>query len=141
MDQALKRDLVRKAMEVREKAYAPYSKFKVGAALLCGSGQIYTGCNVENASYGAGICAERGAAMQAVSKGERQFDAIAIVGFYDGLETTDRGFAYPCGICRQFLREFCLPEDFVILVARSEDDWIESTLATLLPESFGPESL
>lgn len=141
MDQSLKRTLVQKALEVRENSYAPYSKFKVGAAILCGSDHIYSGCNVENASYGAGICAERGAAMKAVSNGERLFKAVAIVGFYDGLEVEDRGLAYPCGICRQFLREFCQPEDLIVIVGRSEDDWEETTLAALLPESFGPENL
>lgn len=135
-----KEQLVDLAFTARESAYAPYSSFMVGAALLCGSGQVYLGCNVENASYGAGICAERTAAVKAVSEGERAFTAIAVVGFAKGAAPGEAGFAYPCGICRQFLREFAAP-GMKVYVARTREDVLDTTLEDLLPHSFGPESL
>ena len=128
------------AFDAREQSYSPYSDFRVGAALLCGSGNIYTGCNVENASYGAGICAERTAAVKAVSAGEREFTAIAVVGFPKDAAPDDAGFAYPCGICRQFLREFAAP-GMQVVVARTKEDILNTTLEALLPHSFGPEDL
>ena len=96
-------ELITKALCAREQAYAPYSNFKVGAALLCANGDIYTGCNIENASYGATICAERVAFSSAVADGKRNFEAIAIVG--GGNEVCE--YCNPCGICRQFMTEFC----------------------------------
>lgn len=135
-----KEQLVDLAFTARESAYAPYSSFMVGAALLCGSGQVYLGCNVENASYGAGICAERTAAVKAVSEGERAFTAIAVVGFAKGAAPGEAGFAYPCGICRQFLREFAAP-GMKVYAARTREDVLDTTLEDLLPHSFGPESL
>ena len=130
--------LIRTALEMRVKAYAPYSHFQVGAALLAGSGKIYTGCNIENASYGATNCGERTAFFKAVSEGERSFSAIAIAGGLEGMEPED--YAYPCGICRQVMKEFCSP-DFKIIVAKSQEDFLCFTLAELLPHGFGGESI
>lgn len=130
--------LVDEARKCLPFAYAPYSRFHVAAALLCGDGTVYTGCNVENASYPAGCCAERTAFFKAVSEGKRNFAAIAIVGGRDG---DDAGYCPPCGICRQVMREFADPETFqVILAARGKPVRCFS-LAELLPESFGPERL
>lgn len=120
--------LIEKAVEAAKNAYAPYSMYHVGAALLTKSGKIFTGCNVENASYGATNCAERTAFFKAVSEGFREFEAIAIVSFSD--------YAYPCGICRQVMQEFC-DGDFRIIVAKSEEDYKEYTLGELLPFGFG----
>ena len=128
--------LIRLALEARLKAYAPYSGFMVGAALLADSGKVYQGCNVENASYGATNCAERTAVFKAVSEGERNLSAIAIVGGMQGKELT---YAYPCGICRQVLREFCNPQDMWVIIAKSETDYKKMRLNELLPESFGPD--
>lgn len=133
-----KEELIRRAFQALPDAYAPYSHFHVAAALLCRDGEIYTGCNVENASYPAGICAERSAFSAAVSGGKRQFDAIAIVGGKDGKA---EDYCAPCGICRQVMREFANPEQFIILLARSSSEYREYTLSQLLPESFGPENL
>ncbi len=128
--------LISLAMEARQKAYAPYSGFLVGAALLAESGKVYQGCNIENASYGATNCAERTAVFRAVSEGERSFSAIAIVG---GLRDRELTYAYPCGICRQVLREFCDPDRMWVIIARSETDYKKMKLDELLPESFGPD--
>lgn len=132
--------LINKALEARENAYAPYSEYKVGAALLASNGEIIKGCNIENASYGATNCAERTAFFKAVSEGCVSFEAIAIVGGKASEEQlTD--FAYPCGICRQVMREFTNPKQFKVIVARSTSDYRIHTLDELLPESFGPEKL
>lgn len=128
--------LICAAMEARKKAYAPYSDFLVGAALLTESGKVYQGCNIENASYGAANCAERTAVFRAVSEGETRLTAIAIVG---GMRDKDPVYAYPCGICRQVLREFCEPDQMRVIVARSETDYKMWKLSELLPESFGPD--
>ena len=120
-------ELFRTAKEVMENAYAPFSKFCVGAALLGESGKVYTGVNVENSSFGATICAERSAFVQAISKGERSFLKIAIA--------TSDGKAWPCGICRQFMREFC-DEDFPVITGSHESDLVCYTLGQLLPEGF-----
>lgn len=130
-------ELIRGALEARRNSYSPYSKFKVGAAVLAGSGKIYTGCNIENASFGTTICAERTAVFKAVSEGEQKITAIAIVG---GSKEPLTDYAYPCGICRQVMREFSNPEEFRIIVALSETEYKEFTLNELLPESFGPGS-
>ncbi len=130
--------LVKAAIDVRNRAYVPYSHYQVGAALLAKDGRIYQGCNVENASYGATSCAERTAFFKAVSEGVREFKAIAIAGGLHRKEITD--FAYPCGICRQVMQEFCKP-DFQIIVAKSESDYQVMTLAELLPHGFGGESI
>lgn len=130
--------LVRKALEMTKSAYAPYSRFHVGAAVLAESGKVYGGANVENASYGAAVCAERTAIFNAVVAGERRLVALAVAGGKDGVITD---FCAPCGICRQVMREFVRPESFRILIARSTSDYRICTLAELLPESFGPEML
>ena len=121
-------ELIEKALEAREKAYAPYSKFKVGAAVLTAGGKIYTGCNVENASYPVGICAERFAMSKAVADGEREFTVIAIVG-------SGENYCMPCGMCRQFMAEFC-KEDFEIIVAKSVDDYKIMKIGEILPYTF-----
>lgn len=123
--------LVKKALEAKKKAYAPYSGFRVGAALIAGSGKVYTGCNIECSSYSPTICAERTAISKAVSEGERQIVAIAITG--------DSEWTYPCGVCRQVIREF--GKDAKVIVVKSEDEYKEYTLEELLPYSFGPEDL
>ena len=114
------RELIKAAIEARRKSYSPYSHYQVGAALLTADGQIVTGCNIENAAYGPSNCAERTAFFKAVSEGMREFTAIAIVGSPEGEELTQ--YAYPCGVCRQVMREFCEPERFRIIVAKSEED-------------------
>lgn len=121
------RELYEKALSAMQHAYAPYSKFTVGAALLASSGHIYTGVNVENASYGATICAERTAFVKAISEGERNFEAIAIV--------SSEGKAWPCGICRQFMLEF-VEDDFNIITGDSIESLEMRTMKELLPEAF-----
>ena len=113
-------------------SYAPYSNFKVGAALLSKDGQIFGGCNVENAAYGPSNCAERTAIFKAVSEGVRDFSAICIVGGPNGVVSD---YCPPCGVCRQVMREFCNP-DFKIILAKSITDYKIFTLGELLPESF-----
>jgi len=132
------RNLIREAFKAMEKAYAPYSNFYVGAALLTVDERIYRGCNIENASYGMTSCAEQTALLKAVSEGEREFAAIAIVG---GKNKIVSDFCPPCGICRQALREFTAPESFIVILARSEEDYTLYSLDALLPLSFGPERL
>ncbi len=134
----MEKSLIEKAFVAAKLAYAPYSKYHVGAALLAENGQIFTGCNIENASFGATNCAERTAFFKAVSEGVTDFNAIAIVGG-PAEATGDSPFsdyAYPCGICRQVMQEFCKP-DFVILVAKSVEDYKKYTLSELLPYGFG----
>ena len=131
-------ELIHKAIAAREFAYAPYSNFCVGAALLTKSGKIYTGCNVENAGYSATNCAERTAFFKAVSEGEREFTAIAIAGGISGEAPVE--YAYPCGICRQVMQEFCR-DDFVIYVVNSEQDYQRYTLKELLPFGFGGDAI
>jgi cytidine deaminase len=125
--------LVELARQARERAYAPYSRFLVGAALLARSGRVYSGCNVENASYPLCMCAERTALFKAVSEGEQDFEAIAVV--------TVTG-AMPCGACRQVLREFGGPSgDLRVIVADLEGDNRTFTIDQLLPEGFTPDQL
>ncbi|MCI5899965.1 MAG: cytidine deaminase [Hominisplanchenecus sp.] len=124
--------LVREAYAAQERAYAPYSHFMVGAALLAENGRIYRGCNIENAAYSVSNCAERTAFFKAISEGERNFTAIAIAG---NLEGKPGDYCPPCGVCRQMMSEFC-GKDFIILMARSLTDWKTCTLGELLPESF-----
>ena len=119
-------------------SYAPYSRFHVGAALLADDGRIFTGCNIENASYGLANCAERTAFFKAVSEGVRKFEAIAIVG---GKEGTVTDFCPPCGMCRQVMREFCRPEAFSVLLENGQGERKRLLLSELLPESFGPDQL
>lgn len=139
--------LITEALKARKMAYAPYSHYLVGAALIVPSGNIYTGCNIENASYGLTICAERTAIFKAVSEGQRHIDAIAITGCHldhltddnnlvsDADDTDD--YAYPCGACRQVLVEF-LPNsgDIDVIVAKSTNDYKEFKLSELLPGTF-----
>ena len=115
-------------------AYAPYSGYKVGAALLGSDGRVYTGCNIENASYTPTVCAERTAFFKAISEGCREFEAIAICGGKDGVIT---GLFPPCGVCRQVMREFCR-DDFKVYMVTPEG-YQERTLSQLLPDSFRPE--
>ena len=133
------KELISSAIEARKKAYVPYSGYMVGAAVLTNELRIYTGCNIENASYTPTICAERTAISKAVSEGRRRFLAIAVVGSPNGDVITQ--YAYPCVVCRQVMREFADPEQFVVIVARSEEDYKLYRLKELLPESFGPENL
>ena len=130
------RDLMRLAEAARERAYAPYSDFLVGAALLGKSGKVYLGCNVENAGYSATNCAERTAFFRAISDGEREFQAIAIVG---GKRGEKPGFCAPCGICRQVMAEFCDGE-FPVVLGTAEKYEIHK-LSSLLPLAFTPDSL
>ena len=132
-------EMIRSAIEARKKAYAPYSGYMVGAAVLTNELRIYTGCNIENASYTPSICAERTAISKAVSEGWRRLKAIAIVGSPKG--DTISQYAFPCGVCRQVMREFADPEEFVVITARSEQDYKLYRLYELLPESFGPDNL
>lgn len=127
-------ELIRKALEVRQKAYAPYSDFMVGAALLCKDGRIFTGCNIENASYGATNCAERTAFFKAVSEGYREFTAIAIAGGRKEAQSLE--YCAPCGICRQVMSEFCDSDAFLVILPRSEEDYKSYTLGQLLPLGF-----
>ncbi len=134
--------LIENAIEALENSYAPYSGFNVAAAVLTDSGKIYTGVNVENSSYPAGICAECNAVAKAVSCGERKIISIAIVSRNTRApKGGDGGYTSPCGICRQFLREFSDPKELKVIMAKSVDDYKEMTLEELLPLSFGPESL
>ena len=132
------RELIRAAFAVREQAYTPYSHFKVGAALLTRSGRVFTGCNIENASFSPTICAERAALAAAVSAGEREFDAIAIVGSMEGKVNTLP--TSPCGVCRQALFEFG-GNGLRVILAKSEEDYQELTLGRLLPLGFGPANV
>ena len=125
-------ELIKLAKEAMGKAYAPYSGYFVGAALLCADGTVYQGCNIENAAYGPTNCAERTAFFKAVSEGHRQFTAIAVCGGKDGIIT---GPFPPCGVCRQVMREFC-GEDFLIYMVGADNTYETLTLAQLLPHSF-----
>ncbi|MFG6333068.1 MAG: cytidine deaminase [Lachnospiraceae bacterium] len=119
-------------------AYVPYSRFRVGAALLAKNGRIYTGCNIENAAYSPTNCAERTAFFKAVSEGVREFSAICIVGGADGVLS---GYTPPCGVCRQVMMEFCDPEEFQIILAVGPEDYQVFRLRELLPMGFGPANL
>lgn len=138
LNEAEIKELISAALEARNMAYAPYSHYHVGAALITEKGKLYQGCNIENASYGATNCAERTVIFKAVSEGERRFRAIAIAGGIQGMEPAD--YAFPCGICRQVMKEF-VDDDFQILVAKGVDDYKRFTLADLLPAGFGGGSI
>ncbi len=131
------KELALSAIEAMKKSYAPYSQFKVGAALLTKSGKLYTGCNIENASFTPTVCAERTAFFKAISEGEREFSKIAVVGGKDGKPS---GFAAPCGVCRQVMREFC-SDEFEIIFVKDENTLEKHTLSQLLPNSFKPDNL
>ena len=124
--------LIRKAMAAREMAYAPYSGFLVGAALECADGTVFTGCNIENASFSPTNCSERTALFKAVSEGKREFVRIAIVGGKKG-ETVAPA---PCGVCLQVMAEFCKADEFQIIMAKDTQDYTEAYLGELLPNNF-----
>ncbi|MBC2397380.1 cytidine deaminase [Clostridium tetanomorphum] len=127
------KELIRKALDGRKKAYVPYSKFKVGAAVLTSEDKIYTGCNIENASYGATNCAERTAIFKAISEGEKDIKAIAIVG-------SEEELTYPCGICRQVISEFAM-DDIKIIIGKNENEYVVKTLGEILPGAFTKKDL
>lgn len=131
-------ELVNLAIEAREHAYVPYSGFAVGAALLTKAGKVYQGCNIENSSYGPTNCAERTAFFTAVYEGERDFEAIAVVGGKAGSPISE--LCAPCGVCRQVMREFC-KDDFKIFLSKGDGKVLETTLTQLLPLSFSKEDL
>ena len=138
MERNLTEKLIEKAIEQLKFSYAPYSNFKVGAALLAKNGTVYGGCNIENAAYSPTNCAERTAFFKAVSEGVREFEAICIVGGKDGVLTE---YAAPCGVCRQVMMEFCDPEKFQILLATGKEQYEIFSLKELLPLGFGPDNL
>lgn len=138
LSESLIKEMIQAAIGQLAYAYAPYSGFRVGAALLAKNGTLYTGCNIENAAYTPTNCAERTAFFKAVSEGVRQFDAICIVGGKDGVLTE---YAAPCGVCRQVMMEFCNPDTFQIILAVSEENYEVFTLKQLLPKGFGPGNL
>lgn len=121
------------AYEAMERAYTPYSHFRVGACLKGASGKYYLGCNIENAAYGPTVCGERTAVFKAVSEGEKEFTAIVVV-------SSGKRVGFPCGVCRQVLREFCR-DDMIVVCADANRNFTETTLGALLPNSFGPEDL
>lgn len=133
IDEKTIKELIKKALEAREKAYVPYSNFQVGAALLSDKDKIFKGCNIENASYGLSNCAERTAFFKAVSKGVTSFKAVAITGGPKGADKLE--LCPPCGACRQVMTEFC-DKDFLVILACSEDDYKVYTLEEMLPHSF-----
>ena len=125
------KELIKLAIEARENAYAPYSHWKVGAALLTTNGRIYKGCNIENSAFTGTSCAERTAFFKAISEGEMEFEKIAVVGGDENLGLT--GICTPCGVCRQVMSEFCDPDKFKIICAKSTDEYEEYSLRELLP--------
>ena len=132
------KELCQKAMDMLQRSYVPYSHFPVGAALECEDGTVFTGCNIESATYTPTCCAERTALVKAVSEGVREFSRIAIVGAAEGKVNTL--VTSPCGVCRQFLYEFG-GDELQVILAKSEDDYLEMTLGELLPIGFGPANL
>lgn len=132
-------ELISEALEARKMSYSPYSGFAVGAALLAKDGTVFRGCNIENAAFGPTNCAERTAFFKAISEGVKEFDKIAIVGGLSGKPIDD--YAYPCGICRQVMREFCSPDSFEVITAIDENNYKKKLLREILPDGFGPENL
>ena len=126
--------LIKEAIAAKEMAYAPYSHFRVGAALLTKEGKIYRGCNIENVAFTPTNCAERTAFFKAVSEGEKEFAAIAVTGDADD-------YLYPCGVCRQVMVEFCNLQEFKVIVANTEDDYKVFSLGELMPGVFDAEEL
>lgn len=135
------RELVAEAFEARKMAYTPYSGYMVGAALLTSDGKVYRGCNIENAAYSPTNCAERTAFFKAISEGERKFEAIAVIGAHKDAKPDEFGYFYPCGVCRQVMMEFCNPDKFRVITAKSESDFKVQKLKDLLPDGFGPSDL
>lgn len=138
LDKKIVEELIEAAIKMTKLSYAPYSGFRVGAALLAKNGKIYTGCNIENAAYTPTNCAERTAFFKAVSEGVREFQAIAVAGGQDGVITQPTS---PCGVCRQVMMEFCNPEEFQIIMAADKEHYEIKTLKELLPMGFGPANL
>ena len=138
LDKKLIEELIETAIDMTKMSYSPYSNFKVGAALLAKNGNIYKGCNIENAGYTPSNCAERTAFFKAVSEGVKEFDAIAVVGGQNGVLTQ---MTAPCGVCRQIMMEFCNPKTFTIIMPVGKDELGEFTLEQLLPFGFGPANL
>jgi cytidine deaminase len=136
LDKSTIETLIEKAFGMLDFAYVPYSRYTVGAALLAKNGNIYTGCNIENVTFGATNCAERTAVFKAVSEGVKDFKAIAVVG---GPQKKITGWCTPCGICRQVLREFC-DKDFIFILAKSKSEYKIMTMDEILPESFKPDN-
>ena len=132
MEKEIRNKLIDTAIAQLQYSYTPYSNFKVGAALLAKNGQTYTGCNIENAAYGPSNCAERTAIFKAVSEGEREFAAIAVVGGKDG---NAADIFPPCGVCRQVMQEFCEPS-FMIYMGRSDGTYVAESLGAMLPYGF-----
>ena len=154
MEKAKIRELIDTAIAQLSYSYTPYSHFKVGAALLGKNGQIYTGCNIENAAYTPTNCAERTAFFKAVSEGVKEFEAICIVGgpegklvdytaicIVGGPEGKLVDYTPPCGVCRQVMMEFCRPKEFQIILAKGKEDYKIYRLEELLPQGFGPGNL
>ena len=133
-----KEQVIQKAIDTLQYSYAPYSKFHVAVALVTKDGKVFTGVNIENASYPLTNCAERTAFFKAISEGEKEFSYIVIVG---GKYAKISSHCSPCGVCRQVMREFCNPNTFHIIIAKSVEDYKEFTLEELLPLGFGPEDL
>ena len=131
------KELCKEAIGAMKNAYAPYSGYKVGAALLTEKGKLFAGCNIENAAYTPTVCAERVALFNAISSGERNFTAIAVAGGKDGVIN---GAFPPCGVCRQVMAEFCAP-DFTVLVVTGEDSYKKYTLNELFPQAFTPKNI
>ena len=134
----MRTQLIDKAFEMLKYSYTPYSRFKVGAALLAKNGTVYGGYNIENAAYTPSNCAERTAFFKAVSEGVTEFEAIAVTGGHEGNVTA---FTTPCGVCRQVMMEFCNPETFRVIVAVDRENYREYTLKEILPDGFGPANL
>ncbi len=132
------KELIETAIKQLPKAYAPYSGFRVGAALLAENGNVYTGCNIENAAYTPSNCAERTAFFKAIGEEVRCFKAICIVGGKDGMI---KDYTEPCGVCRQVMMEFCNPETFEIILAKNTENYKIRTLQELFPMGFGPGNL
>ncbi|WP_034452110.1 cytidine deaminase [Butyrivibrio sp. AE2032] len=131
-------ELIKTALSMRKRSYTPYSHFNVGAALISKDGRIFTGCNIENAAFTPTNCAERTAFFKAVSEGVKDFEAIVIAGGAEDAKELD--YCPPCGVCRQVMSEFC-EDDFKIILAKSETEYVICSLADSLPDRFGPKNL
>ena len=133
--------LIEKAFEAQKFCYTPYSNFNVGAALLTSDGTIYQGCNIENAAFTPTNCAERTAFFKAISEGQMDFVAIAVVGNKDGIKQGEGDYCAPCAVCRQVMAEFCDLDTFKVIMAKDINDYKEYTLGELLPFAFTGKAL
>lgn len=136
-----KKLLIEKAFNAQNSCYTPYSNFNVGAALLCANGEIYQGCNIENSAYTPTNCAERTAFFKAISEGQMEFTAIAVVGNKKEVKKGEGDYCAPCAVCRQVMAEFCDLKTFKVIIAKSEEDYLEYTLDELLPLAFTGKDL